>query len=307
ELSCPQDGRVAIITGAGRGIGREHALAYARAGASVIVNDFGGAGDGSGGSTTPAEQVVEEIRALGQAAVASYDDVSEPDGAEALVKTSIAEFGRLDVLVNNAGILRDRTLLNTSVEDWDAVVKVHLRGMFLTSKAAGLYWRDQSKAGADVSGRIINTSSGSGLFGNFGQANYAAAKAGIASLTIVSAMELERYGVTVNAIAPVAKTRLTAGAGMDPNLAAGFDPYDPQHVAPLVLWLGSREAGEVTGRVFTVVGGFVGVVEGWNLGPQLLEEGAGLSYERIAAELPGVIDKARPNASVFASHPYGKQ
>lgn len=307
ETSRPQEGRVAIITGAGRGIGREHALAYANAGASVVVNDFGGAGDGTGGSQAPAEQVAEEIRAAGGKAIANYDDVSEPESSENLIKAAIDEFGRLDVLVNNAGILRDRTLLNTSVEDWDSVVKVHLRGMFLTSKAAGNYWRDRSKAGDEVAARIINTTSGSGLFGNFGQANYAAAKAGIASLTLVSALELERYGVTANAIAPVAKTRLTASAGMAAEIDEGFDPYAPEHVSPLVLWLGSREAGNVTGRVFSVIGGYVGVVEGWNIGPTLFEEDGPLSYERIAAELPQVIEKARPNAVVYEAHPYGKK
>ena len=307
EASRPQEGRVAIITGAGRGIGREHALAYAKAGASVVVNDFGGAGDGTGGSHSPAEQVAEEIRAAGGKAVANYDDVSEPESSENLIKTAVDEFGRLDVLVNNAGILRDRTLLNTSVEDWDSVVKVHLRGMFLTSKAAGNHWRERSKAGEEVSGRIINTTSGSGLFGNFGQANYAAAKAGVAAMTIVAALELERYGVTVNAIAPVAKTRLTASAGMEAELADGFDPYDPKHVSPVVLWLGSPEAGGVTGRVFSVIGGYVGVADGWSITSQLFQEDGPLTYERIAAELPGVVGGAKPKSHPSDAHPYGRK
>ncbi|TQM11245.1 SDR family oxidoreductase [Pseudonocardia kunmingensis] len=307
ETSRPLADRVAIITGAGRGIGREHALAYARAGAAVVVNDLGGGGDGTGGSTGPAADVVAEIEAEGGSAVSNGDDISRPESAARLVHTAVEEFGRLDVLVNNAGILRDKTLLNTSLEDWEAVLGVHLRGTFLTSQAAGRYWRDRAKESGPVDARIINTSSGSGLFGNFGQSNYASAKAGIASLTIVTSLELGRYGVTANAIAPVAKTRLLASTGrIEETVSEGFDPYDPKHVSPLVVWLGSPESRDVTGRVFSVVGGYVGVVEGWHIGPTLHHEGP-LTFDEISKELPEVLAAARPNATPRESHPYARE
>lgn len=201
--------RVALITGAGRGIGRCHALLFAELGAKVVVNDFGGAGDGTGQSTGPAQDVVDEIRAMGGEAVADFGDVSNPEDADAMVQCAVDTFGSLDAVVNNAGILRDATLLKTDLADWEIVLKVNLTGTFLVTRAAGRYWRDKAKdTGAPVSARIVNTSSGSGLFGNFGQSNYAAAKGGVASLTVMTAMELGRYGVTANAIAPAAKTRL---------------------------------------------------------------------------------------------------
>jgi NAD(P)-dependent dehydrogenase (short-subunit alcohol dehydrogenase family) len=299
----PLSGRVAIVTGGARGIGREHALAFARAGASVLVNDLGGAGDGSGSSPRPAEEVAAEIRDLGGRAVANGDDVSTEDGAARIVAQAAGELGGLHVLVNNAGILRDRTLLNMSFQEWDDVIRVHLRGTFAMTQAAGRYWRDEAKSGRPVSGRVINTSSGSGLFGNFGQVNYGAAKGGIASLTVIAAMELGRYGVTVNAIAPVAKTRLTATAGMPLEIGEGFDPLAPEHVSPLVTWLASERSAVVTGRVFSVVGGYVGVCEGWRIGSSILADGP-LDFVTIDAELPAAIEKAAPNFPVMQSHPY---
>src|SRR3954451_1131287 len=203
------DGRVVIVTGAGRGIGRDEALEYARHGARLVVNDVGAARDGTGADATPAQEVVDEIKALGSEAVANNDDVSDFDGAKRLVQTAIDSFGRLAVMVNNAGILRDRMLVNMSIDEWDAVIKVHLRGTFATSHHAANYWRDRSKAGDPVDARLINTSSSSGIYGNVGQGNYGAAKAGIAAFTVITAMELARYGVTVNAIAPAALTRMT--------------------------------------------------------------------------------------------------
>src|SRR5437763_8085241 len=203
------DGRIVIVTGAGRGIGREEALEFARQGARVVVNDVGVSREGTGEDATPAQSVVDEIKALGGEAVANYDDVSDFDGAKQLVQTAIESFGGLDVLVNNAGILRDRMLVNMTIEEWDSVIKVHLRGTFATSHHAAGYWRERSKAGDDVDARLINTSSSSGIYGNVGQSNYGAAKAGIAAFTVIAAMELARYGVTVNAIAPAALTRMT--------------------------------------------------------------------------------------------------
>jgi NAD(P)-dependent dehydrogenase (short-subunit alcohol dehydrogenase family) len=305
DMAGPLSGRVVIVTGGGRGIGREHALACARAGASVLVNDLGGAGDGSGSSAEPAAEVAALIRAEGGNAVANGDDVATEEGSARIITQAVSELGGLHVLVNNAGILRDRTLLNMSFQDWDDVIRVHLRGTFAMSRAAGQYWRDEAKAGRPVSGRVINTSSGSGLFGNFGQANYGAAKGGIASLTVIAAMELGRYGVTVNAIAPVAKTRLTATAGMSLTIGAGFDPLAPEHVSPLVVWLASEVSGAVTGRMFSVVGGYVGVCEGWRIGSSVMAEAdLALDFATIDAELPGAIDKAAPNFRVSQSHPY---
>ena len=301
----PLRGRVAIITGGGRGIGREHALAFARAGAAVVVNDLGGSGDGQGADQGPAQEVVDEIRSLGGAAVANGDDVADEEGSARVVQLALDEFGDLHTVVNNAGILRDRTLLNMSFEDWDSVIRVHLRGTFAMTRAAGRYWRDAFKAGRAVTGRIINTTSGSGLFGNFGQSNYGAAKGGIASLTVISAMELGRYGVTVNAIAPVAKTRLTATAGMAEEIEEGFDPLAPEHVSPFVVWLGSEASGDVTGRAFTVVGGYVGVAEGWRIGSSIQADGP-LDLDTIDAQIHEAIARAKPNFGVFGSHPYGR-
>ncbi len=266
------DGRVVIITGAGRGIGRAHALAFAAAGAKVVVNDIGVGGDGSNTGETPAEQVVAEIKAAGGEAVTNGDDVASWEGAQNLIQTALDNFGRLDVLVNNAGFLRDRMLVGMSEEEWDAVIRVHLKGHFAPLRHAAAYWRAESKAGRPVDARIINTSSGAGLQGSIGQGNYAAAKAGIAEMTIQAAAELKNYGVSVNAIAPAARTRMTVGAGgaMAEAMAApeeGFDAMAPENISPLVVWLGSAESKDVTGRVFEVEGGKITVAEGWRHGP----------------------------------------
>src|SRR5947209_18592199 len=229
------EGRVVIVTGAGRGIGREEALEYAREGAKVVVNDVGVARDGTGEDATPAQSVVDEIKALGGEAVANYDDISDFDAAKRLIDQAVETFGRLDVVVNNAGILRDRMLVNMTIDEWDAVIKVHLRGTFSTSHHAAVYWREKSKAGEDVDARIINTSSSSGIYGHGGQSNYGAAKAGIAAFTIITAMELQRYGVTCNAIAPAALTRMTEDlVRWQGDNEAQWDPRDPSNVAPLV-------------------------------------------------------------------------
>lgn len=264
------DGRVVIVTGAGRGIGRAHALAYAAEGAAVVVNDYGVGLDGADASSGPAQQVVDEIRAAGGRAIANASDVADWDGAQALVRSAIDEFGRLDVLVNNAGFLRDRMLVNMSEAEWDAVTRVHLKGHFAMLRHAAGYWRDESKAGRRPSARVINTSSGAGLLGSVGQGNYAAAKAGIAEMTIQAAAEMGRYGITVNAIAPAARTRMTEVTFADDMAApeGGFDAMAPENISPLVVWLGSVESADVTGRVFEVEGGKVSVAQGWRRGPQ---------------------------------------
>jgi NAD(P)-dependent dehydrogenase (short-subunit alcohol dehydrogenase family) len=265
------DDRIVIVTGAGGGLGRAHALAFAAEGARVVVNDIGTSREGEGASAAPAQKVVDEIVAAGGQAVANTDDVADWDGAEALVRTALDTFGGLDVLVNNAGFLRDRMLVSMSVEEWDAVIRVHLRGHFCPLRHAGAYWREQSKSGAAVDARIINTSSGAGLMGGVGQGNYSAAKAGIVGMTLVASTELGRYGVTANAIAPAARTRMTEVAMPDMMRApeSGFDAMAPENVSPLVVWLGSSESRDVTGRVFEVEGGVVGVADGWQHGPRV--------------------------------------
>jgi NAD(P)-dependent dehydrogenase (short-subunit alcohol dehydrogenase family) len=264
------DGRVVIVTGAGRGLGREHALEFARQGAKVVVNDLGAELDGTGRSTGPAQEVVDQIVAGGGEAVVNGDDVADWDGSARLVQTAIDTFGSLDVLVNNAGFVRDRMVVSATEDEWDAVVRVHLKGHFCTARHATAYWREQTKAGADVDARIVNTSSGAGLLGSVGQAAYGAAKAGIAALTLIEAAELGRYGVTANAIAPSARTRMTEGVFTDMMARpdSGFDAMDPANVSPLVVWLGSAESRGVTGRVFEVEGGIVGVADGWHHGPR---------------------------------------
>jgi NAD(P)-dependent dehydrogenase (short-subunit alcohol dehydrogenase family) len=261
------EGKVAIVTGAGRGIGRAHALALAEAGAKVVVNDLGGSLAGDGSDRGPAEQVVEEIRAAGGEAVANGENVADFAGAERMVRQAIDELGRLDILVNNAGILRDRMLVNMTEEEWDAVIAVHLKGHFAPTRHAAAYWREQSKAGETLRARVINTSSPSGVFGNVGQANYGAAKGAIASFTLIAAQELARYGVTVNCLAPNARTRMTEETFGD--LAAptdGFDPLDPANIAPVVVALCADEAQEITGQCFFVFGGAVNVLRPWDAG-----------------------------------------
>ncbi len=263
------EGRVAIVTGAGRGIGRCHALALAHQGAKVVVNDLGGTIDGSGeGSLSPAQEVVEEIKAMGGEAIANGESVSSFEGAKRMVDSAIDAFGRLDILVNNAGILRDRLLVNMTEAEWDAVIDVHLKGTFAPARHAAAYWREESKAGRPVDGRIINTSSVSGIYGNVGQTNYGAAKAGIASFTIIASRELARFGVTVNAVAPIALTRMTEGLGGNVELTdEQRDARGPHWVSPIVTWLASPEAKHVTGRVFEASSGILGIAEGWHRGP----------------------------------------
>jgi NAD(P)-dependent dehydrogenase (short-subunit alcohol dehydrogenase family) len=265
------DGRVVVVTGAGGGLGRAHALAFAAEGAKVVVNDIGTSREGDGSSAAPAQQVVDEIVGAGGEAVPNTDDVADWDGAGGLVRTAVDAFGGLDVLVNNAGFLRDRMLASMSVEEWDAVIRVHLRGHFCTLRQAAGYWRDAAKSGAAVDARVINTSSGAGLMGSVGQGNYSAAKAGILGLTLVAAQELSRYGVTVNAIAPAARTRMTEVAmpEMMKPPESGFDAMAPENVSPLVVWLGSVESRGVTGRVFEVEGGMLSVADGWQHGPRV--------------------------------------
>ncbi len=265
------DGRVAIITGAGRGIGREHALLFAREGAKVVVNDLGGGNDGSGSDVGPAQEVVDEIRAAGGEAVANTDNVATWDGAKSLIDQAIAEFGGLDILVNNAGILRDGFIAGLEESHWDAVINVHLKGHFAPLHFAAEYWKEKSKAGEQVAGAVINTASASGTtMPNAGQANYGAAKAGIAALTLVAADELERYGVRVNAIAPVARTRLTLAT---PGMGAIFameveegevDLFSPAQISPLVAWLATEKC-PANGKVYAVSGGSIQQLKGWSV------------------------------------------
>ena len=304
-------GRVVVITGAGRGIGREYALEFARQGAKVVVNDFGGRGDGEGdGSGGPAQDVVNEIRAMGGEAVANADDVADWEGARRMIQTAIDTFGGLDVLVNNAGILRDRTLANMSEDDWDSVIRVHMRGTFAPSRHAAAYWRGEAKAGRPRAARLINTSSSSGIYCNPGQANYGAAKAGIAAMSVIAARELERYGVTVNAIYPTAMSRLTEDvfaaekwvAVRQQGAAAGFDPLDAANIAPLVVWLGSEASNTITGRVFGVRGGRITVAEGWHAGPRAEKQGR-WSMSELDATVPELVRQAAANAQTDGEIP----
>jgi NAD(P)-dependent dehydrogenase (short-subunit alcohol dehydrogenase family) len=258
------EGRVCIVTGAGRGLGREYALMLAQHGAKVVVNDFGGARDGTGGDAGPAQQVVDEIVAAGGGAVANGADVGSWDGAEQLVAQAIDTFGGLDVLVNNAGILRDRMLFSMSEEEWDAVLRVHLKGTFATSRFASAYWRDRAKAGEPNDARIVTTTSVAGLYANPGQTNYGAAKAGIATFTQIAAQEVGRYGVTVNAVAPGALTRLTDDLDLPEETLARFEP---RWVAPVVTWLASGQSADVTGQVIESSGLVLAIAEGWRRGP----------------------------------------
>lgn len=259
------DGRVVVITGAARGLGRAHALEFAAEGARVLVNDLGVERDGSGGASEPAQEVVTEIRALGGTAEANAADVADWDQAEAMIAQAIETWGSIDTLVCNAGFLRDRMLANMSEPEWDAIMRVHLKGHFAPARHAVAHWRDRSKAGEEVRGRLINTSSGAGLLGSIGQGNYAAAKAGVAALTIQQAAEWGRYGVMVNAIAPDARTRMTAGIMYEEEVPEGWDEKDPANASPLVVWLGS-DACDVTGRVFEIAGGALNVCDGWQHG-----------------------------------------
>jgi NAD(P)-dependent dehydrogenase (short-subunit alcohol dehydrogenase family) len=290
------EGRVAIVTGAGRGIGREHALMLAAHGAKVVVNDLGGSMDGTGKGEGPAHDVVAEIIAAGGEAVANGDDISDFEGGRNLIAQAVSEFGKLDVLVNNAGILRDRMLVNMTEAEWDAVIKVHLKGTFAPTHHAANHWRDRAKAGEeDIAGRIINTSSPSGIYGNVGQTNYGAAKAGIASFTVIAAMELARYGVTANAIAPAALTRMTENLGMAQAPEAMKEKLSPRWIAPIVTWLASRESSEVTGRVFDVTGMALSVSEGWHRGPTAEPVD---DPEKLGPLVLDLVSQARPNADM---------
>jgi NAD(P)-dependent dehydrogenase (short-subunit alcohol dehydrogenase family) len=294
-------GKVAIVTGAGRGIGREHALTLARARAKIVVNDLGVSLAGEGADEGPAHGVVREVEALGGEAVANGDNVADFAGAKRLVDQAIESFGRLDILVNNAGILRDRMLVNMEEHEWDAVIEVHLKGHFAPTRHAAAYWRERSKAGEEVRARVINTSSPSGVFGNVGQANYGAAKAGIVGFTLVAAQELQRYGVTVNAIAPNARTRMTEAAfGAIPTPEDGFDPADPANNSPIVVALCADEAQTITGQVFFVWGGAVNMLTGWQAG-ELLHADARWDPDALLAELRDRLPDGAAPAGMLAS------
>ncbi|HVU73870.1 MAG TPA: SDR family oxidoreductase [Mycobacteriales bacterium] len=286
------DGKVAIVTGAGRGLGRSHALSLAAEGAQVVVNDLGGEWDGAGADNRPAQQVVEEIEAAGGTAVANYDSVSSWEGAKGLIDQAVSTYGKLDILVNNAGILRDKMSFNMDESDWDSVIDVHLKGHFAPSRFAAEHWRTRAKAGEEVYGRIINTASESGLFGNAGQANYAAAKAGIAALTIVLARELAKSGVTANCIAPRARTRMTENtfAGFGQVKEGEWDFMAPENVTPLVVWLAGPDAANVSGQVFVTWGDEVTVMGGWHSEGKIKGDGKGpLSL----SDFPGELFKTR--------------
>jgi NAD(P)-dependent dehydrogenase (short-subunit alcohol dehydrogenase family) len=296
------EGRVVIVTGAGRGIGRQHALELARQGAKVVVNDLGVSDAGEGATSGPAEEVVQEIRALGGDAIANGSDVADWDQAEDLIREAVHTYGRLDAVVNNAGFVRDRMFVSCSEAEWDAVIRVHLKGHFCVSRHAAAYWRQQVKAGEPVDARIVNTSSGAGVFGSVGQSSYSAAKAGIATLTLVQAAELGRYGVTSNAICPIARTRMTEGAFGDAMKKpdAGFDVNDPANVSPFVAWLASEQSASVTGRVWEVFGGTITVLDGYRR-DQTIEIDARWDASKIGGAVQELLTKAIPPVKVYGT------
>jgi NAD(P)-dependent dehydrogenase (short-subunit alcohol dehydrogenase family) len=286
------DGRVVIVTGAGQGLGRAHAFALAAQGAHVVVNDVG----------SVVHELADAIRASGGSALACPADVADWHEAARLISAAVDEFGRLDALVNNAGIARDRMLVTMSEEEWDAVMRVNLKGHFCPLRHAAAYWRTCAKEGAAVSARVVNTSSGAGLLGSVGQANYAAAKAGVAALTLVAAAELARYGITVNAIAPAARTPMTEPVFAEAMRApeAGFDAMDPANVSPLVVWLTSERSSGVTGRMFEVEGGLVGIADGWQHGPRV-DKGARWQPEELTDVVAQLVDQAPAPAPVYGA------
>ncbi len=296
------DGRVVIVTGAGRGIGREHALELARQGAKVVVNDLGATGDGRGTDVGPAGDVVAAIEALGGEAASNGADVADWDQAGALVASTLERFGRLDAVVNNAGFLRDRMFVSTSVEEWDAVIRVHLRGHFCVTRHAVAHWRAEAKAGRMPSARIVNTSSGAGLQGSVGQSTYSTAKAGITGLTLVQAAELGRYGVTANAIAPAARTRMTETlfADMMKVPEGGFDAMHPENIAPLVAWLASADSGDVSGRVFEVSGGRLVLSDGWRPAAEV-DRGARWDPADVGAAVRSLVGSAADPMPVYGA------
>jgi len=296
------EGRVVIVTGAGRGLGRAHALAFAREGAKVVVNDLGVSLDGRDPSEGPAAAVADEIRAAGGEAIANTADIADWEQSAGLVKAALSAFGRLDVVMNNAGFVRDRMFANATEDEWDAVMRVHLKGHFCLSRHAAAHWRDEAKTGRPADARILNTSSGAGLQGSVGQSAYSAAKGGIAALTLVQAAELGRYGVTANAIAPSARTRMTETvfADMMKTPEHGFDAMDPANVSPLVVWLGSAASRAVTGRVFEVAGGSISLADGWRTGPHV-ERAGRWNPADVGDAVRELIEKATPPQKVYGA------
>jgi NAD(P)-dependent dehydrogenase (short-subunit alcohol dehydrogenase family) len=295
-------GRVVIVTGAGRGIGRAHALALAKAGAKVVVNDLGVSLAGEGPGSAPADEVVAEIEKGGGEAFANGADVADWEQTKALLARTLERFGRLDAVVNNAGFVRDRMFVSCSESEWDAVVRVHLKGHFCLAHHAGEHWRNESKAGRTPDARIINTSSGAGLQGSVGQSAYSAAKAGIAALTLVQAAELARYGVTSNAIAPSARTRMTEEVFKDmmAKPGSGFDAMAPENISPLIVWLASAASRDVTGRVFEIAGGKLSLADGWREGP-VVDKGARWEPDEIGSAVHDLIAKAVPPQKVYGT------
>ena len=295
-------GRIVIVTGSGRGLGRSYALAFAREGARVVVNDLGTTLHGEGRDTATAQAVVDEIKAAGGDAVANGDDISDWEGAQRLVQTAVEHFGGLDVVVNNAGFVRDRMFVSATVDEWDATMKVHLRGHFCVSRHAVDFWRASAKQGKAVDARIINTSSGAGLNGSIAQSAYAAAKGGIATLTLVQAAELGKYGITANALAPAARTRMTEQAFADKMKRpdGGFDVQDPDNIAPTVVWLGSAASRHVTGCIFELEGGSIMIAAGWNDGPRI-DKGARWQPAEVGAAVERLLGERRKPKKVYGT------